>query len=95
VLIAPSAGIPAPGIDERGRAIASSGEPVNLVTEVLRFTAPFNITGQPSLALPIGFSSEGLPLSMQLIGRPFDEVSVLQVAAAYEEARGPLLSPKL
>jgi aspartyl-tRNA(Asn)/glutamyl-tRNA(Gln) amidotransferase subunit A len=95
VLIAPSAGIPAPAIDARGRAVASSGKPVNLVTEVLRFTAPFNITGQPSLAVPIGFSSEGLPLSMQLIGRPFDEVSVLQVAAAYEEARGPLPSPRL
>ena len=110
-LIAPTAAIPAPRIDifhpesallRRADAFAggrtpnaSSGEPVNLVTTVLRFTAPFNITGQPALALPIGLSSEGLPLSMQIIGRPFDEVSVFQVAAAYEEARGPLPRPKV
>jgi aspartyl-tRNA(Asn)/glutamyl-tRNA(Gln) amidotransferase subunit A len=94
-LIAPTAAIPAPRIDQRGRAVSSTGEPVNLVTEVLRFTAPFNITGQPALALPIGLSSEGLPLSMQIVGRPFDEVGVFQVAAAYEEARGPLPPPKL
>jgi aspartyl-tRNA(Asn)/glutamyl-tRNA(Gln) amidotransferase subunit A len=66
-----------------------------MVSAVLRFTAPFNITGQPALALPIGLSSEGLPLSMQIIGRPFDEVSVFQVAAAYEEARGLFPQPKL
>jgi aspartyl-tRNA(Asn)/glutamyl-tRNA(Gln) amidotransferase subunit A len=66
-----------------------------MVTAVLRFTAPFNITGQPALALPTGLSSDGLPLSMQIIGRPFDEVSVFQVAASYEEARGPLSQPKL
>jgi Asp-tRNA(Asn)/Glu-tRNA(Gln) amidotransferase A subunit family amidase len=94
-VIAPTAAIPAPRIDIGGRALTSSGEPANLITTVLRFTAPFNITGQPALALPIGLSSEGLPLSMQIIGRPFDEVSVFQVAAAYEEARGPLPRPKV
>ena len=94
-LIAPAAAISAPLIDVGGRALAASGEPVNMISAVLRFTAPFNITGQPALALPIGLSSEGLPLSMQVIGRPFDEVGVFQVAAAYEEARGPLPQPKL
>jgi aspartyl-tRNA(Asn)/glutamyl-tRNA(Gln) amidotransferase subunit A len=109
-LVAPTAAIPAPRIavfqpdnalSRRADALAgerapsTSGEQVNMVTAVLRFTAPFNITGQPALALPVGLSSEGLPLSMQIIGRPFDEVSVFQVAAAYEEARGPLPQPKL
>jgi aspartyl-tRNA(Asn)/glutamyl-tRNA(Gln) amidotransferase subunit A len=47
---------------------------------------PFNITGSPTLALPCGFSSTGLPLSMQLAGRPFDEARVLQVGHAYEQA---------
>ncbi|HEX2439148.1 MAG TPA: amidase [Methylomirabilota bacterium] len=47
---------------------------------------PFNITGSPTLALPCGFSSTGLPLSMQLSGRPFDEARVLQVGHAYEQA---------
>ena len=47
---------------------------------------PFNITGLPALALPCGFSSAGLPLSLQLAGRPFDEALVLRVGDAYEQA---------
>ncbi len=48
--------------------------------------APFNLTGSPALALPTGFASSGLPLSMQIIGNPFDEVTVYRVARAYERA---------
>src|SRR5690606_5430992 len=48
--------------------------------------AAINVTGNPALALPTGFSSEGLPLSMQIIGRPFDEATVYRVAHAYEQA---------
>ena len=44
------------------------------------------MTGQPTLALPCGFSASGLPLSLQLAGRPFEEATVLQVGAAYERA---------
>jgi aspartyl-tRNA(Asn)/glutamyl-tRNA(Gln) amidotransferase subunit A len=47
---------------------------------------PFNITGSPTLALPCGFSSSGLPLSLQLAGRPFEEATVLRVGHAYEQA---------
>jgi aspartyl-tRNA(Asn)/glutamyl-tRNA(Gln) amidotransferase subunit A len=47
---------------------------------------PFNITGMPALALPCGFSSAGLPLSLQLAGRPFEETTVLRVGHAYEQA---------
>jgi len=47
---------------------------------------PFNITGLPTLALPCGFSASGLPLSLQLSGRPFAEALVLQVGHAYEQA---------
>jgi aspartyl-tRNA(Asn)/glutamyl-tRNA(Gln) amidotransferase subunit A len=46
---------------------------------------PFNITGSPTLALPCGFSSTGLPLSLQLAGRPFEEALVLRVGHAYEQ----------
>jgi aspartyl-tRNA(Asn)/glutamyl-tRNA(Gln) amidotransferase subunit A len=108
-LVAPTAAIPAPKIAAvnpeealsrradglASRTMSKSAEQVNMVTAVLRFTAPFNITGQPALAIPVGLSSEGLPLSMQIIGRPFDEVGVFQVAAAYEEARGSLPQPRL
>ena len=47
---------------------------------------PFNVTAGPALAQCIGFTPEGLPLSMQVAGRPFDEATVLRVAAAYEAA---------
>jgi len=49
-------------------------------------TTPFNVTGGPALAQCIGFSSNGLPLSMQIAARPFDDVTVLRVAHAYEKA---------
>ncbi len=47
---------------------------------------PFNLTGLPTLALPCGFSASGLPLSLQLAGRPFEEATVLRVGHAYERA---------
>lgn len=47
---------------------------------------PFNLTGHPALALMTGLSSGGLPLSMQLVGKSFNEKMVLRVAAAYEQA---------
>ena len=47
---------------------------------------PFNVTGQPAIALPIGFTKTGLPLSMQIAGRVFDEAGVYRFAQAYENA---------
>ncbi|HUB14762.1 MAG TPA: amidase [Acetobacteraceae bacterium] len=49
-------------------------------------TTPFNVLGGPALAQCIGFTADGLPLSMQVIGRPFDDATVLRVADAYEAA---------
>jgi aspartyl-tRNA(Asn)/glutamyl-tRNA(Gln) amidotransferase subunit A len=51
-------------------------------------TAPSNVTGDPALVMCNGFSKSGLPLSIQLIGKPFDEVGVLRAAAALEAAAG-------
>jgi aspartyl-tRNA(Asn)/glutamyl-tRNA(Gln) amidotransferase subunit A len=49
-------------------------------------TTPFNVTGGPALAQCIGFTDDGLPLSMQVVGRPFADAMVLRVAKAYEDA---------
>jgi aspartyl-tRNA(Asn)/glutamyl-tRNA(Gln) amidotransferase subunit A len=95
VLVAPTAATAAPRLGANARAVGPDGAPVDLVAAVLRFTAPFNITGQPALALPTGLSTEGMPLSMQIIGKPFDEATVIRVAAAYEAARGELPAPRL
>jgi len=49
-------------------------------------TTPFNVTGGPALVQCIGFTEDGLPMSMQVVGRPFDDAKVMQVAHAYESA---------
>ena len=48
------------------------------------FSSPWNLSGLPAAAVPCGFSSSGLPLSMQIVGRPFAESTVLRVAHAYQ-----------
>jgi aspartyl-tRNA(Asn)/glutamyl-tRNA(Gln) amidotransferase subunit A len=53
------------------------------------FTLPVNIAGLPGISVPAGFV-DGLPVAVQVIGKPFDEATVLRVARAYETARGPL-----
>ena len=47
---------------------------------------PFNLTGQPALSLCSGFDDSGLPLSLQIVGRHFDEATVLRIGHAYERA---------
>ncbi len=50
------------------------------------FTISCNLAGLPGLSLPCGFSSQGLPMGLQVLGRPFEEERVLSAAAAYEKA---------
>jgi aspartyl-tRNA(Asn)/glutamyl-tRNA(Gln) amidotransferase subunit A len=78
LLITPSTPVVAPPI-EGPDAI----EQARLLT---RFTAPFNLTGLPALSLPCGFSAEGLPIGMQIVGRPWAEAAILRLAQAYEQA---------
>jgi len=52
----------------------------------LRLTFPFNLTGQPALSLPCGFTSSGLPIGMQLVSRHFSEATLLRLGHAYQRA---------
>lgn len=52
------------------------------------FTVTVNMAGLPGIAVPAGLSSEGLPLGLQLIGKPFDEETLFQTAGAIEQAAG-------
>src|SRR5262245_12368925 len=52
----------------------------------MRNTMPFNLTGLPAISLPCGFTRDGLPIGLQIVGRPFDEATILQCAKAYERA---------
>ena len=51
-----------------------------------RNTLPFNYTGHPALALPVGKSSAGLPVSIQLVGRFFDDPLLMRAACAYQQS---------
>jgi len=62
------------------------GETVEDVTSsYVRTTAPFNLSGQPALTVPCGFDRNGLPIGLQIAGRPFDEATVLQIGACFED----------
>jgi aspartyl-tRNA(Asn)/glutamyl-tRNA(Gln) amidotransferase subunit A len=50
-------------------------------------TRPFNLSGQPAASVPCGFSSEGLPIGLHIIGKRGDEATVLRASAAFEQAR--------
>jgi amidase len=53
----------------------------------ISFTFPFNSTGQPVISVPTGFNKEGMPLAMQIVGRPNDEEGIIAIAAQFEESR--------
>jgi aspartyl-tRNA(Asn)/glutamyl-tRNA(Gln) amidotransferase subunit A len=50
------------------------------------FTISVNLAGLPGISIPCGFTKAGLPIGLQLIGKPFDEATILKVAHAYEQA---------
>jgi aspartyl-tRNA(Asn)/glutamyl-tRNA(Gln) amidotransferase subunit A len=84
ILLAPVIPEPAPPLTH-----ATEGPVHELVARQGRFsrlTRPFNGLGLPALSVPCGFSSAGLPLAFQLVGRPFDEATVLKVGDAYQKA---------
>lgn len=90
VLVTPTLPIPAPDIDQREVTINGKTETVR--SALTRLTGPTNFTGLPSISLPCGFSESGLPIGMQIIGRPFDEVNLYRFAYAFEqEASVPTL----
>lgn len=83
VLLAPTLPILPPYIGQRESIIDGFEEPT--FASLLRLNGPANLTGLPSLSMPCGFSRDGLPIGMQLIGKPLDEATLYRVAAAFEQ----------
>jgi Asp-tRNA(Asn)/Glu-tRNA(Gln) amidotransferase A subunit family amidase len=83
-LLTPTLARPAPRIGELPSRLESY---VEEALSWLPFTFPFNATGQPACSVPNGFSKAGLPIGLQVIGRPGDEPTVVALTAAWEEAR--------
>ena len=84
VLLTPTVPIEPPTI---AQCTVRPGAPLPpLLTQVPLLTRPFNLTGNPVISIPCGFTFSGLPIGMQIVGKPFDEAMVLRVAHAYEQA---------
>jgi aspartyl-tRNA(Asn)/glutamyl-tRNA(Gln) amidotransferase subunit A len=81
-VLTPTIAEPAPRLADAKRG--SVDEVVSRMGRFSRLTRPFNGLGLPALSLPGGWSSAGIPLAVQVIGRPFDEAGVLAVSAAIE-----------
>jgi aspartyl-tRNA(Asn)/glutamyl-tRNA(Gln) amidotransferase subunit A len=63
-----------------------AGAPESVLAASWRLTYPYNLTGLPAISLPCGFDRGGLPIGLQIAGKPFDEATVLRIAHAYERA---------
>ncbi|MBM3946258.1 MAG: amidase, partial [SAR202 cluster bacterium] len=84
VLATPTVPIVAP---KMGQTVMSVGAVEVQATRVLtRNVSPFNLLGLPALSVPCGFDGQGLPIGLQIAGRPFEEETVLRVGHAYQKA---------
>ena len=84
VVLAPAIPEPPPALD----AVTTGpvDEIVHRMGRFSRLTRPFNVLGLPVVALPCGVVADGRPLGLQIVGRPFDESTILRLAHAYEQA---------
>jgi aspartyl-tRNA(Asn)/glutamyl-tRNA(Gln) amidotransferase subunit A len=83
VLVTPATVIPAPRSGETH--VRLGAREVSTREALLRLMRPFNLTGLPAIAVPCGFTASGLPIGLQVAGKPFDESTVLRAAHAYEQ----------
>ena len=67
-------------------AIQKAGRDLDSVAARLRYTAPFDLSGHPTLTLPGGMTPDGVPTGFQIVGRAFDEVAILAAGHAYQQA---------
>ena len=96
VLLAPATPIAAPRVGET-EVVLGDGK-TDVRSSLIRLTRPFNVSGHPACAVSCGFTAGGLPIGLQIVGRPFDEATVLRAADAYQRVtdwhtRRPPLAP--
>jgi amidase len=93
-LILPTVQVPPFEIDqEYVREI--NGESMKTYIDWMRSCYYITLTGLPAISVPVGFTPEGLPIGMQIVGRPQADFAVLQLAHAFEVARGPIAHPAI
>jgi amidase len=86
VLLTPTLTYPAPKLGALGQDVNTASHEF---LDWLSFTHPFNCTGQPAISLPLATSKAGLPIGIQLVGRPRDEYSILSLGAQLEATLKP------
>ncbi|MEW6298279.1 MAG: amidase [Thermodesulfobacteriota bacterium] len=84
LLVTPTVAVPPFPINTRPKEIA--GRKVHVIGWIA-FTYPFNLTGNPAASVPCGWTDDGLPIGLQIVGRRFDDALVLQASAAFEQVR--------
>ena len=88
LLLAPTSPHPAPPIASHTAPVASKGEAGRRFFGRRSYTTPASLAGVPAISLPCGFTATGLPVGLQLIGRPLAESTVLTAARAWEKTAG-------
>ena len=84
LLVGPTEPVTAPPI--LAQQVQAGEETVGTTAALTHFTRPYNITGFPAVSVPCGFSRDGMPIGLQLAGRPYEDGMVLRAARAYEQA---------
>lgn len=84
-LLTPTMPIPAPQIGQNFWEY-DDGTVETVAEAMIRYTAPISVSGNPALSVPAGFSETGLPVALQIVGRLFDEATILRIGAAFEAA---------
>jgi len=92
-IVVPTTPIPAPIIGEETTAVCGANYPTRSL--LLRLNRPANLAGLPAISVPCGFTPEGLPVGLQLIGAVTDEHLLLQIAKSFELASSPQPRPAL
>ncbi|MBW9080750.1 amidase [Rhizobium pusense] len=82
LMLMPTMTAPPPTLPE----LEAFGADDDVLLQMIRYTAPFDLAGNPTIALPSGFSSNGLPLSLQLVGKQFGEDVLCAVGHAFQQA---------
>jgi len=83
-IVAPTVPVPAPLIG--AESVHVDGEEIGVRPAIVGHCRPANFTGLPAISVPCGFTRDGLPVGLQLIGRAFDEATLLRIAYSYERA---------
>lgn len=84
-LVLPTLPIPAIPIDKIDQEISIEGITENATVALLSLNMPFNLAGLPAISFPCGFTTNGLPIGLQVVGNSFEEATILRIAHAYQQ----------